>query len=167
MKVIGNILAGMISMIFSVVLFIMMLLIFISNIFSENYYKNILNDIDMSEIKLSDLGVSSLSEEFGEDASVEDVLVETLEEAGINENDARHIVNNEKVNEVVGEFLSDTMVYLTDNKQIPQLDYEDVEEIINSKEISQVLEDIPNDEEIKELVDELNNFIVETFEGGI
>lgn len=167
MKIIGNILAGIVSIIYFFVLFAMTILVFASNVFSANYYKEILNDNDLSEIKLSDLGITSLNEEFGEDASVEDLLVQSLEEAGIAKEDAIKIVNNEKVNEVVGTFLSDTMIYLTNNEKVPQLNYQDVEEIIKSNEVSSVLEYSPTDEELKQLVDELNKFIVESFEGGI
>ena len=166
-RTIGNILAVIVSGIYFFVLFAMTILLFISNVYSANYYKQILNDVDLSEIKLSDFGVTSFGEEFGEDSSVEDVLVRILEETGIPKDDATKIVNNEKVNEVVGNFLSDTMVYLTNNEEIPQLNYQDVEEIIKSNEVSSVLEYTPNQEEIKQLVDEFNKYIVEIFEGGI
>lgn len=165
MKFVGNVLAKVFSIIFFIVLFLMMILFFLSNVFSANYYKNILNDIDLSEIKLADLGITG--EEFSEDASVEDLLVDSLKEAGISENDAKKIVNNEKINEVVGNFISDTMNYLTYNEEVPQLDYKDVKEIIESNEVSSVLEDTPNDKEIKEFVDEVNKYLVESFEGGM
>lgn len=165
-RTIGNVLAGIVSVVYFFVLFAMMVLGFVSNVFSANYYKQVLNDVDLSEIKLSDVGVTSFNEEFGEDASVEDVLVKTLEEAGVSRNDATKIVNNEKVNEVVGTFLSDTMVYLANNEEVPQLNYQDAEEIMKSNEISSVLEYTPTEEELKQLVDELNKYIAESFEGG-
>lgn len=166
MKVLGNILAGVVSVVYFFVLFIMMMLVFVSNIFSANYYEKILNDTDLSEIKLADFGVS-LGENFESDDSVEDLLITSLEEAGIPKDDAINIVNSEKVNEVVGTFISDTMNYLTNNEEVPQLNYQDVKEIMESNEVSSVLEDTPNDDEIKQIVDELNKFIAESFEGGV
>lgn len=166
MKIIRNILAGFISIIYLVMLFVMILISFASNAFSANYYKEILTENDLSKVKVSDLGITSLSEQFDEDATVEDILVEPLEKSGISKDDAIKIVNSPKVNDVVGNFLSDTMNYLTNNGEIPQLNYQDAIDIINSDEVSSVLENKPDEEEIKLIVDKLNEFILEKLEGG-
>lgn len=165
MKKVGDFFAGFTSVIYFIVIFIMMILLFLSNVFSENYYTNILNNIDLSDIKLADLGI--YDDEFRSDATVQDILIESLEEAGISENDAIKIINNKKINEVAGKFISDTIVYITDNEEIPQINYQDIKEIIRSDNISRVLEETPSDEEIKQFVNELNIAIAESFEEGI
>lgn len=165
MKVVGNVLAGVLSVVYFVVLFVMMILLFVSNVFKANYYESILKDIDLADIKLADFGISI--SEFGSDASVEDVLVQALEEVGFSKNEALKVVNNEKINEVVGEFFSDTVDYLINNEEVPQLDYQEALDIMKSDEITAVLEEAPTEEEIKEFVDELNKYISESFEGGI
>ena len=58
------------------------------------------------------------------------------------------------------------MNYLTNNGEIPQLNYQDAIDIINSDEVSSMLENKPDEEEIKLIVDKLNEFILEKLEGG-
>ncbi|MBE6140370.1 MAG: hypothetical protein E7172_02415 [Firmicutes bacterium] len=159
MKVFGNILAGFVSFLYFIFLLAMLLILFISNIFKKDYYQDILNEIKLSEIKLADFGITELDGEFNEDATVEDVLVKAFEESGIAKNDALKIINNEKINEVVGEFISDTVLYITTEEKIPQVDYQDVLEIIKSDDFSNVLDVEITDAEVKEIVDELNQLI--------
>ena len=165
MKTLRSILALFTSIIFFVVLLIMVLLVFVSNIFSKDYYASILSTDTLKEIKLSDIGYSK--DGIEEDATVEDLLISSLEEVGISSNDAEKIINNEQVSEVVGEFLSDTMVYFTNNEEIPQLDYQDIEKIIQSEEVANVLETDFNEEELKQIVNDLNKYIADAFKGGI
>jgi len=159
MKVFGNILAGFVSFLYFIFLLAMLLILFISNIFKKDYYQDILNEIKLSEIKLADFGITELDGEFNEDATVEDVLVKAFEESGIAKNDDLKIINNKKINEVVGEFISDTVLYITTEEKIPQVDYQDVLEIIKSDDFSNVLDVEITDAEVKEIVDELNQLI--------
>ena len=145
MKILGNILATIVSILYSVILLVIIILVFVSNAFSANYYEEILNDINISEIKLTDLGLATFEKEFGADASVEDVLVKSLEKVGISKNDAEKVVNNEQINEVVGTLLSDTVGYLAGSEHLPQINYEDIDKILKSDEVSSVLEKVPKE----------------------
>lgn len=165
MKVLGNILAGFMSIIYFLVLFIMMILVFASNVFSVNYYKEILKEIDLSEIKLADFGITSFGNEFFGDASVEDILVQSLNKVGISKNDAMKIVENEKITEIVAPFISDAVNYVAGNQEIPQFKYQEVKDVFNSSEISSVLQEVPNDQEIEQFVDEINEVIITSLEG--
>jgi len=167
MKILGNFLATIVSILYAFVLLAIIILVFASNAFSSNYYQDVLKDIDMNEIKLEDLGVSSFEEEFGADASVEDVLVKSFETVGISKKDAVKIMNSEEINKVVGDLFSDAVGYLAGSEELPQITYQDALKIVKGDEIASKLENVPNDEEIKELVDEANELIKNLLKGEI
>jgi len=166
MKVVGNVLAGIFSIIYFFVLIGTIGILFVSNIFSEKYYSNVLKEIEFNEVKLIDLGVTELNEVYGEEATVEDVLVGTLKEAGFSENDAKVIINNDEVKELVGTFISDSVTYIATNEEVPQLNANQVKEVLSSNEIKPLLKDI-NENELGGLVNEVNILIKEYFEGEV
>lgn len=161
LKFFGNLLAGMVSLVYFSVLLAMASVLVVSNFLSADYYTKILSNIDFKEIRLSDLGVTGTDA----DLTVEDVLVDALGEAGISENDAKKIINSEKINEVAGELISDTANYFIDQKEMPQLDVNDVKAIMESEEASGLVDQVPSDMTPEEITNELNNFIKEALEG--
>ena len=72
---------------------------------------------------------------------------------------------NSAICATVGTFLSDTMNYIVGNEEMPKIEYQDVLNIMNTEEISGVIEDKPSEEEIKQMVNELNDYIKENLRG--
>lgn len=163
MRFIGNFFAGIVSLIYFAVLLVMSMALFASNLFSADYFSDVLKSIEFSEIKLSDLGIEGVEE----GATVEDLLVDTLEEAGVSENDAKKILNSEEIKDVAGNFLSDTVTYIANQDgEIPQIKEKDVDRILQSEELKGLLQEVPDDIKTKDMTDEINNMIREMFEGG-
>ncbi|MBQ8234909.1 MAG: hypothetical protein IJZ36_04955 [Bacilli bacterium] len=158
MKIFRTIIASMFSVLFFFVLLGMTLLLFVSNAFNKEYYKEVLKDVNLEEVKLNEIGIDNFNEELGSEASVNDVLVKGLKEFNINENDAKKIINNNEVKEVVGSLLSDAVIYLTNKENLPQISMEDVEKLKNVDELKDVIGNIPNDE-MEKLVGEVNQMI--------
>jgi len=167
MKVVGNVLAGIVSVIYFFVLIVMICILFASNAFSEKYYSNVLKEIEFNEVKLTDLGVTEVNEVYGEEATVEDVLVGILKEAGFSENDAKVIINNDEVKELVGTFISDSVTYVATNEEVPQLNKEEVKKVLENEEIAPLLKDVPEGAELDGLVNDINIMIKDYFEGEV
>lgn len=167
MKAVGNVLAGIVSVIYFFVLIGMIFILFSSNVFSEKYYSDILKSVEFNEVKLTDLGVTEVNEIYGEEATVEDVLVGGLKEVGFSENDAKVIINNNEVKELVGAFISDSVTYVATNGEVPQLNKEEVKAIIENKEIAPLLKEVPEGAELDRVVNDINSMIKEYFEGEV
>lgn len=152
MKIVGKIFAILFSVLFGIILFAFSIVTFVSSIYNENFYENILKNIDLSTIKLSDLGVDL-------EGTVEDYLVYSLNEIGFDSETSRSIIRNDEIKEVLGEFVSDCVEYAIKKEEIPQIEKEDIDKILNNKEVKEKIESKIKDEDINKLVKEVNNFI--------
>lgn len=153
MKFIGSILASILSLVYFFVLIAMSSILVIANVFSADYFNNILQNVTFSEIKLGDLGIES-----EEGATLEDLLVSGLKESGMNEEEAKRVINDEETREVASEFIVDAIEYFTNDGDIPQVKSEDIKRILESEEINGV--------DIDTLVDDVNQAIEDVFKGG-
>lgn len=158
MKIFRTIIASVFSVLFFFVLLGMTLLLFVSNAFNKEYYKEVLKDLNLEEVKLNEIGIDNFNDDLGSDASVNDVLVEGLKEFNINENDAKKIINNNEVKEVVGSLLSDAVIYLTNRENLPQISMEDVKKLSNVDDLKDIIDNIPGDE-MEKLIDDVNQMI--------
>jgi len=154
MKVIGKIFAVIFSCIFGIIIFSFSIVSFASSIYTEDFYSNIFKNIDLSTIKLSDLGVDV-------DGTVEDYLVDVLDKAGIDSEISRNIIRNDEIKEVLGEFVSECVEYATTKEEIPQIEKEDVNKILNNKDVKEIVKDKISEEDIDELINEVNKLIKE------
>lgn len=158
MKIFRTIIASVFSVLFFFVLLGMTLLLFVSNAFNKEYYKEVLKDVNLEEVKLNEIGINNFNDDLGSDASVNDVLVEGLKEFNINENDAKKIINNNEVKEVVGSLLSDAVIYLTNRENLPQISMEDVKKLSNVDDLKDIIDNIPGDE-MEKLIGDVNQMI--------
>lgn len=158
MKIFRTIIASVFSVLFFFVLLGMTLLLFVSNAFNKEYYKEVLKDVNLEEVKLNEIGIDNFNDDLGSDASVNDVLVEGLKEFNINENDAKKIINNNEVKEVVGSLLSDAVIYLTNRENLPQISMEDVKKLSNVDDLKDIIDNIPGDE-MEKLIGDVNQMI--------
>ena len=158
MKIFRTIIASVFSVLFFFVLLGMTLLLFVSNAFNKEYYKEVLKDVNLEEVKLNEIGIDNFNDDLGSDASVNDVLVEGLKEFNINENDAKKIINNNEVKEVVGSLLSDAVIYLTNRENLPQISMEDVKKLSNLDDLKDIIDNIPGDE-MEKLIGDVNQMI--------
>ena len=158
MKIFRTIIASVFSVLFVFVLLGMTLLLFVSNAFNKEYYKEVLKDVNLEEVKLNEIGIDNFNDDLGSDASVNDVLVEGLKEFNINENDAKKIINNNEVKEVVGSLLSDAVIYLTNRENLPQISMEDVKKLSNVDDLKDIIDNIPGDK-MEKLIGDVNQMI--------
>lgn len=158
MKIFRTIIASVFSVLFFFVLLGMTLLLFVSNAFNKEYYKEVLKDVNLEEVKLNEIGIDNFNDDLGSDASVNDVLVEGLKEFNINENDAKKIINNNEVKEVVGSLLSDAVIYLTNRENLPQISMEDVKKLSNVDDLKDIIDNIPGDK-MEKLIGDVNQMI--------
>jgi len=151
----GKFFAVIFSIIYSIILVGGIMLFFLSSFFKGDIYVDVLKSIDLKEIKLSEID-PRLVDVFGEDATIEDALVTSLESAGIDSDVALEIINNPEVKEVVGEFVGDCINYSVNPTQIPKIDEKDIEKVIDNIDASKITDKEINKDEIKEYVDEIN-----------
>ena len=96
-KKVCTVLAVFISIIYFLVLQIVVLLNFASSFLNGETYANILKNEEFKTIKLSELNIEELTDDYGVDATVEDVLIDALVENGLKIEVAKEFVNNDLV----------------------------------------------------------------------
>lgn len=151
----GKFLAIIFSVIYSIGLTLMIILFFMSSFTKGNFYSDILKSIDLNSVKLSDID-PRLTDMFGSDVTLEEAFVTSLEKAGIDENVAREIANNEEVKEVVGEFVGDCINYSINKDELPKIKEEDVNVILDNIDVEEVTGKNLEKQEIMNYVDEVN-----------
>ena len=151
----GKFFAVIFSIIYSALLVGVIILFFLSSFFKGDIYVDVLKSIDLKEIKLSDID-SRLVDVFGKDATIEDALVSSLESAGIDSTAALEIINNPEVKEVVGEFVGECINYSVNPTEVPEIDSNDIEKVLDNIDTSKITDKEINKNEIKEYVDEIN-----------
>lgn len=152
----GEFLGVLFSIIYSFVLIIMIILFFASSLLKGDIYGDILKSIDISEIKLSDISPELVSM-YGKDATIESILVDTLESAGIDSDVALEIVNDDKTKEVLGGFVGDIINYSVNKDEIPEIKTSDVEEILNNIDKDKLPNKEINKDEIKDVINNINS----------
>ena len=163
MNFIKNLLAIIISFSYFIILLIMGTLLVLSNVFSGDYYTKILQDIDFSEVKISDFGINNVEK----DMTVEEVLVDTLKEAGVSSSDAKKIANSNKIKEIAGRIIGESTIYLVEQEKLPQISVSEVKSLLEDKEFSEIVGEIPTDMNAEEITNELNKLIKELLEGEV
>ena len=151
----GKFFAVIFSIVYSIILVGGIMLFFLSSFFKGDIYVDVLKSIDLKEIKLSEID-PRLVEVFGEDVTIEDAVVTSLESAGIDSDVALEIINNEEIKEVVGEFVGECINYSVNPTEIPKIDEKDIEKVIDNIDTSKITDKEVNKDEIKEYVDEIN-----------
>lgn len=134
-----------------------------SSFFRPTYYSNILKNINLEDIKLSDLGM----DEGLEDVNLKEYMIDLAKEAGIEENLAEALIDNEKIKNVVGQFASDFLNYTVTKENVPQISKEDIKEILEEKEVKTILEKEISDKEVDQMIDDLNRCLSDMFEKEI
>lgn len=151
----GKFFAIIFSVIYSIILTLMIILFFMSSFTKGNIYTDILKSIDLNSVKLSDID-PRLADMFGSDVTLEDAFVSSLGKAGIDENIAREIANNEEIKEVVGDFVGDCINYSINKEELPQIKEEDVNVILDNIDVEEVTGEKIEKQEIMDYVDEVN-----------
>lgn len=152
----GKFFAIICSIIYSIILIGGIMLFFMSSFFKGNIYTDILKSVDLSKIKLSDIDPKLVSM-FGNDVTLEKVLVMSLEDAGIDSDIALEIVKNDEIKEVVGEFFGECINYTVNKDEVPKISNEDVDKIIDNIDVNEINNKQIDKKEIMEYVDEINN----------
>ena len=113
-KKVCTVLAVFLSIIYFLVLQIVVLLNFASSFLNGETYANILKNEEFKTIKLSDLNIEELTDDYGVDATVEDVLIDALVVNGLKIEVAKEFVNNDLVIDLVSNLLEDYINYQKD-----------------------------------------------------
>lgn len=153
-----KILKKLISIMLSIILFFVLILFsgisFVSNFYSKEYYTNLMKNIDLDTVKLTDIGID-------EEGTVEDYLVDELNEMGLEKDLSRKIIRSDEVKEVVGTFVADWVEYSSNGKDIPQISREDVDKVLSNDDVKSVIDEELTDEEINKLIEIINDAIKE------
>lgn len=151
----GNFFAIIFSVLYSLILVSVIIAFFFTSFFKGDIYTSVLKSIDLKEIKLSAID-PRLSNLFGKDVTIEEALVLSLEEIGIDSNVALEIINNDEIKEVVGEFIGDCVNYTVNQDKLPEIKEEDIDKILDNIDVQSITDKEINKEEIMEYVDEIN-----------
>lgn len=160
LKILGKCFSVIYSVIYAFALYIFVIILFITTLISTSFMVEVIKSVDLADIKIADTELSSeYAAKYGEDATLEDVVVGEMVEVGIEENSARELVNDENIREFLGEKIGE----LIDNS-ITGNDVASIEE----KDMQKALVNISlTEEEVKNITDFLNDFIDEYNKGGI
>ena len=114
-------------------------------------------------MKISDFGINNVEK----DMTVEEVLVDTLKEAGVSSSDAKKIANSNKIKEIAGRIIGESTIYLVEQEKLPQISVSEVKSLLEDKEFSEIVGEIPTDMNAEEITNELNKLIKELLEGEV
>lgn len=159
MKVIGKIFAVVFSTIYFFILLALLIINFGTNILKGDFYVSILKSVDLKTIKVSDLGNIIGTDEIDEGTTLEEVLIESLEESGIDKQVGIEILENDEIKEVVGKFIGEYINYSVTKENVPEISKEDINKIINNASVKKVIGNELDGMSIDEIYDELNSEI--------
>lgn len=164
MRILGKIIAVLFSIIYFFLMTAFMILTFAMNFVSGDYYANVFKSLDLKEIKISDLGELKEGFDLGEDANLEDVLVQGLTESGVSDETAKAIIDNKEIREVLGNFIGEYINYNLGGEE-PTISRSEVETIYKNKDVIAAIGHTPTDEEIDMVYDNLLEVVEEIKEG--
>lgn len=166
MKYIGKFFAVIFSIIYMAFLIAFISLNYSKNLLSGDFYSNILKSVDFSQIKVSDIANTFDGIEHYEDATLEDIIVEGLTDGGMSEEQAKGIVENENVKNVVGNLIGEMVEYGVNGGDIPTISNEDIKALVTDPELNIEGEEF-TDEEIEEVTNQLNDIINQLLTEGV
>lgn len=166
LKIIGKIFAVLFSAVYFFALASFVILFFGSNLLSTTYYKSVLKSIDLKEIKIKDLNVNINELDIDENTSVQDIIVEGLEELGLNNEMSIAIVENEEIREILGTYIGEFVNYQVSGGEMPEIKLEDVKTVLTNELIIEAAGKTPTDEDIEKVYEELNNLTRDYIDGG-
>lgn len=161
MKIVGKIFAVLYTIVFSVFLLAFSLILPVSNGLNASFFSGLLNTIELSEIKAKDLGFSD-----DPNISLEDALVDTIAEMGIDKNVAKEIMENEEIKDLAGNLLEKFVNYTINPEEVPQISREEVETVLNNSAVKEVMDSSISSEDIDEIVKEANKALKEMCKDG-
>lgn len=166
LKIIGKIFAVLFSTVYFFILTGFVILFFGSNLLSTVYYKDVLKSIDLKEIKVKDLNINTDELVIDENTSVQDIIVEGLEESGLNNEMSVAIVENEEIRGILGTYIGEYVNYQVSGGEIPEIKLEDVKTVLTNELIIEAVGETPTDEDIEKVYEELNNLTRDYIDGG-
>ena len=143
----GKFFALIFSTIYYFLLLIMLFLMFSSKFITKEFYVKTIKKIDLSEIKIKEEN----------NKTIEQLLIEKLEESGIDEKTSKEILKNEKLKEFVGNIIGNSISSIITKEKLIEVTNEDLKKIINEIPIDIKI----SDEELNELTNEINTAIKE------
>lgn len=146
----GKFFALIFSTIYYFLLLIMLFLMFSSKFITKEFYVKTIKKIDLSEIKIKEEN----------NKTIEQLLIEKLEESGIDEKTSKEILKNEKLKEFVGNIIGNSISSIITKEKLIEVTNEDLKKIINEIPIDIKI----RDEELNELTNEINTAIKENIE---
>lgn len=146
----GKFFALIFSTIYYFLLLIMLFLMFSSKFITKEFYVKTIKKIDLSEIKIKEEN----------NKTIEQLLIEKLEESGIDEKTSKEILKNEKLKEFVGNIIGNSISSIITKEKLIEVTNEDLKKIINEIPIDIKI----SDEKLNELTNEINTAIKENIE---
>lgn len=157
MKILGKILSIFYCFIFCIILIVLSFLIFGSKLLDKSFYSELIKNTELSEIKAKDLGLSEDNSK-----SVEDIVVEKLKSANVDEKTSKAIINNDEIKEIAGEKIGETVSYIVGvSDKIPTVTKEEVKIILENSDVKKIVGDNLTEKDVNKLVDEVNNMFKE------
>ena len=146
----GKFFALIFSTIYYFLLLIMLFLMFSSKFITKEFYVKTIKKIDLSEIKIKEEN----------NKTIEQLLIEKLEESGIDEKTSKEILKNEKLKEFVGNIIGNSISSIITKEKLIEVTNEHLKKIINEIPIDIKI----SDEKLNELTNEINTAIKENIE---
>ena len=151
MKIVGKIIAVIYSLVFTIVLICFMFGFFGRTILNEKFFAQAIRDLDFSQIKLEDLHLEEYFSQYEGNYSLADVIEDELEDAGINTEEVKKIINDKDLKEFVGVKINEALKSGINGEEIEELSVSEVKSALKVLELSE--------EENEELTDYLNDLI--------
>lgn len=160
LKILGKCFSVMYSVIFTFILLVFVVALFITSMISTDFIVETFKSVDLSTFKVSDIDLpSEYQTKYGNNATLEDVVVGEMVASGLEEDTARDFINDDNVREFIGEKAREMLDAEITDRDISKVSEEDVAKALENINVT--------DENIEAITDFFNEFIDEYNKGGM
>jgi len=153
LKVLGGIAAALVSIIYFGLLMAFSFTLSVTSIINKDSLKTYIKAVDVTELPIGAVVSDQRENQFQDNETVKDFLIDTLTNSGFTSSEAEKILNNQEVKATINNYIYDMFNYGFYNAEFPILDSEEVLTVITN---SGVELNNKKETEITSLVNELN-----------
>lgn len=153
MRYAGKVFAVIYSILLVFLLLAFMILFYTRTVISEKFLSHSLSKLDYGAITVKALGIDEYLEKYGENATLEDIITIELENAGIDVQTTKKIINDENLQAFIGGKISELIDAGVNSSELEEVTEEEIEEALDVLDLSKA--------NYQKVTDFINDFIVE------
>jgi len=153
LKVLGGIAAALVSIIYFGLLMAFSFTLSVTSIINKDSLKAYIKAVDVTELPIGAVVSDQRENQFQDNETVKDFLIDTLTNSGFTSSEAEKVLNNQEVKAIINGYIYDMFNYGFYDAEFPILDSKEVLTVITNSGITL---NNKKETEVTSLVNELN-----------